>query len=408
MSRGLITTGGRARGHGRDRDCARSGWRRTTDAARAPRDSRSAHHRRGANPPDRHRGADPDRVRVRTTDACSSVAPAQATTPTRGGGVYVLRDHRARRLDGSPVRVTGLAWHDNALYVSGDETLERWSDFNGSQFQTRRTIYTAPGTFQGFNGLAFGPDGRLYVGAGVGNDDNGPTIDILRAGDPLVRCRRAVTSVSSQPGHSPAVAEWRFQRARPPHTCPTKVRTTSSAYPEPSGHASARPRRPELRLPQLRLVHVPSACANFAHPFKLLAPHTDPMGVAMLGKRVYFNEYGGREGAKVVWIPQSGGTIPQGRGGFRRPDTVGLGQHQRPPLRRQDQRPDLPLHTDALLAPAPAMLAPAAVVDEHAKRREGRVGGAVQTGAGRGQLRRYATTSSVNRSPGSSDGTPGG
>ena len=41
---------------------------------------------------------------------------------------------------------------------------------------------------------------------------------------------------------------------------------------------------------------------------------------------VYFNEYGGREGAKVVWIAQSGGTIHKAAVGFGGL-IVGLGQH---------------------------------------------------------------------------------
>lgn len=243
--------------------------------------------------------------------------------PDPGGGVYVLRNHRARRLDGSPVRVTGLAWHDNALYVSGDETLERWSDFNGSQFQTRRTIYTAPGTFQGFNGLAFGPDGRLYVGVGVGNDDNGPTIDIYA---------REILSFDAAGGDLRVFARGirqPWQMAFPKGSAAPYV---SDEGPD---DIASDPNPPDM------LLHVragqnygfpncdwstPSACANFAHPFRLLAPHTDPMGVAMLGKRVYFNEYGGREGAKVVWIAQSGGTIHKAAVGFGGL-IVGLGQH---------------------------------------------------------------------------------
>ena len=101
----------------------------------------------------------------------------------RGGGVYVLRGvHHVRRLAGSPTHVAGMAWHDGALYLSGDRQLDRWqlyrwSGWNGSQFTSRRTIYTAPDTAQSLNGIGFGADGRLYVGVGVGDDDNGPTTD---------------------------------------------------------------------------------------------------------------------------------------------------------------------------------------------------------------------------------------
>ena len=39
--------------------------------------------------------------------------------------------------------------------------LSRW---NGHRFLRSRTIYRGPAGFNGFSGLAFGPDGRLYSG----------------------------------------------------------------------------------------------------------------------------------------------------------------------------------------------------------------------------------------------------
>ena len=103
------------------------------------------------------------------------------------GGVFLLKNGTGTKLAGSPAFVAGLAWHDKTLYVSGGVLtgktsatwkLLAWSGWNGKKFTKSKTIYTAPKKFQGFNGLAFGPNGRLYVGVDVGlldDNDHGPS-----------------------------------------------------------------------------------------------------------------------------------------------------------------------------------------------------------------------------------------
>ena len=86
----------------------------------------------------------------------------------------------------SPLKfVAGLAWHDNKLYISGavlangrpSWRLISWSGWNGTTFTVRKTLFIAKGKFDGFNGIGFGADGRLYVGVDVGltdGNDHGP------------------------------------------------------------------------------------------------------------------------------------------------------------------------------------------------------------------------------------------
>ena len=110
-------------------------------------------------------------------------AESKAAPPN--GGVFVLKGGAATEIPGSPQFVAGLAWHRGALYVSGGSItatgpkwqLWKWSGWNGTTFTSQKAIYTAPKKFQGFNGLAFGADGRLYVGVDTGllnNNDHGP------------------------------------------------------------------------------------------------------------------------------------------------------------------------------------------------------------------------------------------
>src|ERR1700733_11297730 len=109
---------------------------------------------------------------------------AESKTAPPNGGVFLLKGGTATLIPGSPQFVAGLAWRAGALYVSGGFVttgkwqLLKWSGWNGTTFTKQKAIYTAPKKFQGFNGLAFGADGRLYVGADTGllnNNDHGPS-----------------------------------------------------------------------------------------------------------------------------------------------------------------------------------------------------------------------------------------
>jgi len=101
------------------------------------------------------------------------------------GGVYALENGKAVKIPSALKFVAGLAWHDDKLYISGAALtpegpsfrIVAWSGWNGKTFTCRRTLYTGPKGFDGFNGIAFGADGRLYVGVDVGltdGNDHGP------------------------------------------------------------------------------------------------------------------------------------------------------------------------------------------------------------------------------------------
>jgi glucose/arabinose dehydrogenase len=101
------------------------------------------------------------------------------------GGVYIVHGGTATEIPNGPLFVGGMAWHDNALYMSAaflvgkgpSFQIVKWSGFNGTDFATKKTLYTAPKGFEGFNGLAFGPGGRLLVGVDAGllnGNDHGP------------------------------------------------------------------------------------------------------------------------------------------------------------------------------------------------------------------------------------------
>jgi glucose/arabinose dehydrogenase len=249
------------------------------------------------------------------------------------GGVFVLKGGTATKLAGSPSFVAGLAWRAGTLYVSA-ATLSQsgppkfqllaWSGWNGTTFTKQKAIYTAPKNFQGFNGLAFGADGRLYVGANVGltnNNDHGPAktpyvYDILSF-KPNGKGLKVFATGIRQP----------WQMAFPKGSNSPFVSDLNQDTP-----AKVADKAPDFLLrvrkgqnygfPQCNWVK-PKLCKGFAPPFKFFRPHTDVMGVGIIGKRLYLSEFVLK---KVVSMPISGGRAKTLLSRFAAP-IVGLGVH---------------------------------------------------------------------------------
>jgi glucose/arabinose dehydrogenase len=253
------------------------------------------------------------------------------------GGVFHLTGGMAEKLAGSPAFVSGLAWHQDALYVAGGTptsatagtfTIQKWSGWNGTAFAKQAVVYTAPKKFQGFNGIAFGPDGRLYVGIDVGllnNNDHGPAktpyvYSILTMKSNGTGLKTFATGIR-QP--------WQMAFA------PGSKNPLVSDLGQDSGAN-------EKKVPDFVLnVHqgdnygfpqcnqlVASKCNGFAKPFTTFAPHTNIMGMAIIGKTLYMTSFTGTNGkgpgGEVVSMPLKGGKLTPVLTGFAKP-TVGLG-----------------------------------------------------------------------------------
>lgn len=253
------------------------------------------------------------------------------TTP---GGVFLLSHGTGTRLAGSPIFVSGMAWHNKALYIAGGNftasgaqfSIQKWSGFNGTTFAHRRAIYTAPKKFDGFNGVAFGPDGRLYVGVDLGltdNNDHGPAktpyvYDILSmtAGGKGLKVfatgMRQPWQMAFAPGSSaPLVSDLgQDSGAKNPPDFILKVhRGDNFGFPH-CNHTVAK------------------ACKGYAKPFKRFSPHSDIMGLAIIGHTLYMTSFLGTTGkaGEVFKMPLSGGAVKPVVTGFVAP-VVGLGQH---------------------------------------------------------------------------------
>ena len=239
------------------------------------------------------------------------------------GGVYVIRHGAPVKLAGSPPFSFGVTWHKGTLYVSGPNDILAWSGWNGAIFTKQKTIYKAPKGFPGFNGLAFGANGRLYAGVDLGNNDHGPA---------TAPYQYDVLSLTSTGKHLKVVARGMrqpWQLAFP--------KGSSSPYVSDLGQETGATNPPDfvLRVKQGQNYGfpkcnwtTPSACHKYAKPFKLFAPHTDVMGLGIIGSRLFMSEFGASTHARVISMPLRGGRtrvelkgFPKGR------NIVGLGVH---------------------------------------------------------------------------------
>ena len=249
------------------------------------------------------------------------------------GGVFLLKGGTGTKLDGSPNFVGGLTWHKGTLYVSGATAgatgikfqIQAWSGWTGTKFTKQKAIYTAPNGFQGFNGLAFGPDGRLYVGVDVGllnSNDHGPAstspflYDILSL-KPNGKDVKVFAKGIRQP--------WQFAFEK----------GSSDPFVSDLGEDSGPAKNPpdfvlkvhkgdNYGFPKCTRTNA-AKCKGFTKPFKKFAPHTDIMGLSIIGKTLYMTSFIGNKGnGEVLSMPLKGGPVKTVVKGLVAP-FVGLG-----------------------------------------------------------------------------------
>jgi glucose/arabinose dehydrogenase len=252
------------------------------------------------------------------------------------GAVYVLRNGHAIKVPSPFKFVAGLAWHNGKLYVSGGVLahgrpswrLVAWGGWNGKTFTARKTLFVGGPKFDGLNGIGFGANGRLYAGVDLGltdGNDHGP-----RTTSPHV-----YQILSFRPDGSDMQV---FARGiRQPWQMAFQA-GSNSPFVTDLGQDKGAKNPPDFLLhvkqgddygfPVCNQL-VAANCQGFTTPFRIFAPHTDLMGIAVHAGTLYMTSFtgGGKgPGGKVFTLAPGSHVLKPLLKGFVAP-TVGLGLH---------------------------------------------------------------------------------
>ncbi len=243
------------------------------------------------------------------------------------GGLVSVANGVATPVPNGPTDVYGLAWEGNSLYVSTGPTIIALSGWTGTSFASDKTIYANPSpSFNGFSGIAFGPDGRLYAGLLAKE----PAYDHAKDPYPI---SQAVVSMKPNGSDLRIVARGLRQ--------PFQLHfPAGSHYPyvsdlgQDEGASDTIPRdqvvvaKPGTNYGFPTCVWMPAqarVCRQFSKPLIFVPPHASPMGISSISKTLYVALYTGigNSGPEVVTIPTSGGPAKPFVTGFDSP-IIGL------------------------------------------------------------------------------------
>lgn len=236
-------------------------------------------------------------------------------------GLFTLAGGTATKVPGTPTWVAGLAWHDGRLYVSSFAKIIAYGGWNGTRFATATTI--AKPLKANYNGLAFGPDGRLYAGVSF-REKYDPGRDPSRYAQSVISMTstghdvRTVARGLRQPFqlHFPSGAKAPYvgvlgqEKGKIPHDAIVVAKPGQDyGYPK-------------------CLFAVAGTCRGFAKPLVLLPRHASPMGITSIGSTLYVSLFGGLGDGKaiVARLPVGGGTPKPFITGFVAP-VIALAEH---------------------------------------------------------------------------------
>ena len=217
--------------------------------------------------------------------------------------MFVLKNGTATRVPNSPAAVFGVAWRNGKLYISAGPKLLVWSKWNGTTFKKRKTLHQLPKKSAWWNGLAFGPDGRIYAGIGFNEKDeftrpknlpyNKSWVSIKPNGKDL----RVVARGLRQPWMTT------FVNGRPF----LSVLAQDNLDPPPPDWIVNPRKGQDYGYPKCNRSK-PKPCRGYAKPFTTFPNHASPMGLGAIGKKLYVALFGGLgTGPTVVSVPLKGG-----------------------------------------------------------------------------------------------------
>jgi glucose/arabinose dehydrogenase len=220
----------------------------------------------------------------------------------KGGGVYRVKNGKAKRIRKSGTMVSGVAWRKGKLYVASGRKIFTLSKWNGHRFRRKRTIYTGPEGFNGFSGLAFGPNGRLYSGVQLSDQtDQKPDTSPFA---------RSVVSMTARGKNIQTVATglrqpWQLTFVKGNPNPFVSVLADEREPTPPDWIVNAKP-GDNYGYPTCTQL-VKKDCKGFAKPIALLPNHASPMGISPIGQTLYVALFGGRGNGPEVVSMNTGG-----------------------------------------------------------------------------------------------------
>lgn len=232
-------------------------------------------------------------------------AAAGAEDGSTPGGVFLLKGGRAAYVKGTPRMAFGVAWSRGTLYISSGPSIYAGTGWNGKRFAAVKKVFTAPRGFTGFNGIAIGPDDRIY--AGVSMSERG---DARKVNAPFAQ---SIVSLTTDGRDLRSVATglrqaWMLTFA-PGATAPlaTALGQENLGRKQPPDYVIEAEEGQDYGFPACNWSK-PDACADFARPISLLPAHSSPMGIGVIGSKIYLALFTGTgKGPQVVSVPLAGG-----------------------------------------------------------------------------------------------------
>ncbi len=227
------------------------------------------------------------------------------------GGLFTLADGKATKVPNTPPIVFGLAWQKNKLYVSTGPSIVALEGWNGTAFSGEKVIFASKSkAFAGFNGLAFGPEGRLYAGLAL-------NVKYDHSQNPY-KPSQAVVSMTAAGKGMKVVAEGLRQPFQLNFPKGSKYPYVSVLGQDKGGKAPndeivvAKPGQ-NYGFPDCTwiLPKQEKACEGFDEPAIFLPPHSSPMGIGSIGKTLYVSLFGGTgKGPEVIEMSEKGQPRP--------------------------------------------------------------------------------------------------
>lgn len=261
-----------------------------------------------------HIDGTPTSIAMDTSTNTLFIGAAPSEETNKGGGIYAVSPGGSATLvSGSPPFVAGLAFADGTLYASaltsqrGPGTIMALSQWNGTSFGSTKTIFNARRTVGTINGIAIGPDGRIYGGGGL-------MVDVNKKGRlprrPPAPHPFSVFSITTSGTHFKLVARglrqpWQMTFPQgSPNPYVTVLSQDAGRIP-PDAIVVAKPGA-NFGFPGC-FAGVGIACKGkrYAKPLVRFPKHASPMGIGSLGSTLYVALFGKMA---VDTVPVAGGT----------------------------------------------------------------------------------------------------